>query len=62
MNEYYVLFEFKNSGPYVQKFVSNRTVSFTELCDYAGREFDFDEERDSMTLIDDPNESLVRII
>ncbi len=50
----YILVELKGSGPFVDKLVSVKPISFERACNFVEKKYDVDWERDSATLIEKP--------
>lgn len=48
-----VLIEFKNSCPYVERYVSKNTITVEQVAQYLRETEDWNEDRDSLTFIDD---------
>jgi len=52
-----VLVEFDNSGPWLETFVSNRNITIEQVAAYYVKKEDFNEDRDSITFVNNPAES-----
>lgn len=51
-----VLIEFRNSSPAVEVFYSKTPITTEKILRYYQEQHDFNEDRDSFTLLDDPDE------
>lgn len=51
----YILEEYYNCFPTIQKFESNKEITFEKIINYYNNNTDFDPDKDSITLIEDPS-------
>jgi hypothetical protein len=47
-----VLIEFNNSPPFIQRFVSKKEITIDIVAEYMIKNFQFNEEKDSITFLD----------
>lgn len=52
-----VLVEFDNTGPFIEKFVSNKPITIHRVGKFIENRDGWDEERDAITFVDEPSET-----
>jgi hypothetical protein len=61
MNQKYVLVNFKNAPPFVQKFISKKEIKFSDILQYMEENEEFNMENDSLTLINNPEDGAIEL-
>lgn len=59
MNTQLVLIEFRNTDPFIERLTSSEKITLDRVVAFIDERDGFDEERDAITLIDEPDDTCI---